>query len=87
MKGPNDELLQKAQKMQPLFKTKEVNEEAFKQQDTFKQQFEEQQQFQTVQEETPKKPMRSSLQTASRWRRQKRSRKMGMILRNRNPII
>ena len=54
MKGPNDELLQKAQKMQPLFKTKEVNEEAFKQQDTFKQQFEEQQQFQTVQEETTK---------------------------------
>ena len=48
------ELLKKAEEMQPLFRTEELNEETFQQQDAFRQQFEEQQQFQTAQTQTTK---------------------------------
>ena len=54
MSESNNELLQKVQNAQPLFKTQELNEQAFKQQDVFKDQFKEQQQFKTVEEEATK---------------------------------
>ena len=54
MSDSDNGLLQKVQNMQPLFKTEEKHEEAFKTQNVFKEQFEQQQQFKTKQTEAVK---------------------------------